>query len=54
MGDVAVNGHHMAVFTDGTHGVGQQNSTSNVRRDTIDNLMANTGSWQIRRWKGWS
>jgi hypothetical protein len=54
MGDVAVNGHHMAVFTDGTHGIGQQNSTSNVRRDTMDNIMANTGSWQIRRWKGWA
>lgn len=53
LGDIAVNGEHMAVFTDGAHGIGQQNPRRNVRRDTMDNLMANTGSWEIRRWKGW-
>jgi hypothetical protein len=54
MGDIAVNSEHMAVFTDGSHGIGQQNPRRNVQRDTMDNLMANTGSWEIRRFKGWS
>lgn len=54
MGDVAVNSHHMAVFVDGSHGIGQQNSRRNVQRDTMDNLMANTGSWQIKRYRGWT
>lgn len=54
MGDIAVNGHHMAIFTDGSHGIGQQNPRRNVRRDTMDNLMANTGSWEIRRYRGWA
>lgn len=54
MGDVAVNGQHMAVFTSGTNGIGQQNPSRNVKRDTMDNLMANTGAWTIRRYKGWA
>jgi hypothetical protein len=54
MGDVAVNAHHMAIFTDGSHGIGQQNSRRNVQRDTMDNLMANTGGWEIRRYRGWA
>lgn len=54
MGDIAVNGQHMAVFTDGSHGIGQQNPRRNVQRDTMDNLMANTGSWEIRRYRGWA
>lgn len=55
MGDIAVNGKHMAVFTDGANGIGQQNKRVNVRRDTMDNLMANTGGgYEIRRYKGWS
>lgn len=53
-GDIAVNGQHMAVFVDGTRGVGQQNPRRNVTRDTMDNLMANTGSWEIRRYRGWA
>lgn len=53
-GDIAVNSQHMCVFLDGSHGIGQQNSRRNVVRDTVDNLMANTGSWEIRRYKGWS
>ncbi|MFJ6530889.1 hypothetical protein ACIQMZ_37285 [Streptomyces longwoodensis] len=53
-GDVAVNGRHMIIFTDGTHGIGQQNPRRNVQRDTVDNLMANTGAWQIRRYRGWA
>jgi hypothetical protein len=54
LGDVAVNGQHMVICTDGSHGIGQQNPTRNVQRDTLDNLMANTGAWEIRRYKGWS
>lgn len=53
-GDIAVNAEHMVLCTDGTHGIGQQNPRRNVRRDTLDNLMANTGSWQIRRLKRWA
>jgi hypothetical protein len=53
-GDIGVNAQHMAVFTDGSHGIGQQNEHSNVKRDTMDNLMANTGSWEIRRYRGWA
>lgn len=54
MGDIAVNSKHMALFVDGSHGIGQQNSRTNVRRDTMDNLMANTGAWEIRRYRGWA
>lgn len=53
-GDIAVNAQHMVLCVDGSHGIGQQNSRRNVQRDTLDNLMANTGSWEIRRWKGWA
>lgn len=53
-GDIAVNAAHMAIFTSGSTGIGQQNSRRNVVRDTMDNLMANTGSWQIRRYRGWA
>lgn len=53
-GDVAVNAKHMILCTDGSHGIGQQNPTRHVQRDTIDNLMANTGSWEIRRYRRWA
>ena len=53
-GDIAINAHHVVICTDGSHGIGQQNKRRNVRRDTLDNLMANTGSWEIRRYRGWS
>ncbi len=53
-GDIAVNAKHMAIFTDGSHGIGQQNPKRNVQRDVMDNLMANTGSWEIRRYRGWA
>lgn len=53
-GDVAVNSTHMVLCTDGSHGIGQQNSRRNVRRDTLDNLMANSGSWEIRRYRKWA
>lgn len=53
-GDIAVNSQHMAVFTDGSHGIGQQNPRRNVQRDSMDNLMANSGSWEIRRYRGWA
>lgn len=54
LGDIAVNGKHMIVCTSGSHGIGQQNPRRNVQRDTIDNLMANTGAWEIRRYRGWA
>ncbi len=49
-----MNSQHMCLFTDGSHGIGQQNSRRNVRRDSVDNLMANSGSWEIRRYRGWA
>lgn len=53
-GDIAVNGHHMILCLDGANGIGQQNSRRNVVRDTIDNLMTNTGGpFEIRRYRGW-
>ena len=54
LGDIAVNAKHMIICTDGANGIGQQNPRSNVRRDTIDNLMANSGSYEIRRYRGWA
>lgn len=54
LGDIAVNSHHMVICTDGSHGIGMQNSRRNVQRDTLDNLMANSGSWEIRRYRGWA
>lgn len=53
-GDIVVNAKHMALVTSGTSGIGQQNPRRNVSRDTLDNLMANTGSWEIRRYRGWA
>jgi hypothetical protein len=53
-GDIAVNRAHVAIFTDGARGIGQQNSRRNVQRDVMDNLMANTGAWEIRRYRGWA
>lgn len=53
-GDIAVNAKHMALFTSGSHGIGQQNSRRDVQRDVMDNLMANTGAWEIRRYRGWA
>lgn len=54
IGDVAVNRQHMVLCTDGSHGIGQQNPRRNVQRDTLDNLMANSGSWEIRRYRKWA
>lgn len=53
-GDIAVNAEHMVLCVDGAHGIGQQNPRRNVQSDTLDNLMANTGSWEIRRYRGWA
>lgn len=55
MGDVAVNAKHMIICLDGAHGIGQQNDRRNVQRDTIDNLMANSGGgFSILRYRGWA
>jgi hypothetical protein len=53
-GDIAVNSRHMILCTSGSAGIGMQNPRRNVQRDTIDNLMANTGSFEIRRYRGWA
>ncbi|WP_452635031.1 hypothetical protein [Priestia megaterium] len=54
MGDIAVNARHMVLCTDGSNGIGMQNKRRNVQRDTLDNLMANTGKYEIRRYRGWA
>lgn len=54
LGDIAVNSRHMAVFTSATAGIGQQNSRRNVERGPMSSLMANTGDWEIRRYRGWA
>lgn len=54
LGDIAVNAQHMIICTSGAEGIGQQNKTRDVQRDTIDNLMANSGPWEIRRFRGWT
>lgn len=54
LGDIAVNARHMIICTDGTNGIGQQNPRRDVHRDTIDNLMANSGGWEVRRYRGWA
>jgi hypothetical protein len=53
-GDVAVNVRHMILCTSGSTGIGMQNSRRNVQRDTIDNLMANSGGFEIRRYRRWA
>lgn len=53
-GDIAVNSRHMILCTSGASGIGMQNPRRNVARDTIDNLMANTGSFEIRRYREWA
>ena len=53
MGDIAVNSRHMVLVVDGSNGIGMQNPRRNVQRDTLDNLMANTGKYEIRRYRGW-
>lgn len=54
MGDIAVNSQHMVLCTSGAAGIGQQNPRRNVVSDTLDSLMANSGSFQFRRYRGWS
>lgn len=53
-GDIGINARHMIVITSGSSGIGMQNSRRNVQRDTIDNLMANTGGFEFRRYRGWA
>jgi hypothetical protein len=54
LGDIAINAKHMVICTSGSTGIGMQNSRRNVQRDSLDNLMANTGRWEVRRYRGWS
>jgi len=51
-GDLAVNTSHMAVFTDNSNGIGQQNQRRNVSVDTMTNLMSGTGSFTCLRYVG--
>lgn len=47
-GDILVSPAHMAIATGPTTAVGQQNSTDNVKADTIANIMYGT-TWIARR-----
>lgn len=51
-GDLLVNGGHVAIAISSTMAIGQQNSRRNVQIDTLNNIMANTGSWYPRRYVG--
>jgi hypothetical protein len=48
LGDILVSPTHMAIATGPTTAVGQQNSTDNVKADTISNIMFGT-TWIARR-----
>lgn len=49
-GDILVSPTHMAIATGSTSAVGQQNSTDNVKADSIANIMYGT-TWIARRFK---
>lgn len=49
-GDILVSPTHMAIATSSTSAVGQQNSTDNVKADSISNIMYGT-TWIARRFK---
>lgn len=51
-GDLAVNATHMVLITSATHAIGQQNPSVNVQEDTIEHLMAGTGSFVCLRLRG--
>lgn len=54
-GDIAVSGSHMVLITGvgGTSAIGQQNPRVNVRTGTVEQLMANTGSYVFKTYKGY-
>jgi len=53
-GDIAVNSSHMAVITGSNGAVGQQNPRRNVNVGTISDIMAGSGPYIFRRYKGGS
>lgn len=52
-GDLVVNASHIVVVVDSTRAIGQENPSTNVRVDTIENLMYGTGSFTCLRYTGW-
>lgn len=53
-GDIAVNAAHMVLVTGKGTAIGQQNSRRNVQRGTVSDLMANSGSYIYKRYRGGS
>lgn len=51
-GDLACNSGHVAIFINNSQGIGQQNSRSNVKMDSMSNLMSGTGSFVCLRYAG--
>lgn len=52
-GDLAVTGAHMAVFTDVSHGIGQQSPRRNVQTGPMSELMyPQAGSYTVLRYVG--
>lgn len=54
-GDIAVSGSHMVLITGsgGSSAIGQQNSKVNVRTGSVEQLMANTGNYVYKTYKGY-
>lgn len=51
-GDIAVNAQHMVLVTGPGTAIGQQNQSDDVKTGSLENLMANSGSWKVRRYVG--
>lgn len=50
-GDLCVNTTHMIICVDARIGIGQQNTRDNVQVDTIEELMAGTGTFVCLRYR---
>lgn len=51
-GDICVNAAHMVTAMDGNTAIGQQNPHRNVATGPIDDMMAGTGSFVCKTYKG--
>lgn len=51
-GDICVNAAHMVTATDNQNAIGQQNPNRNVATGPIDEMMAGTGSFVCKTYKG--
>lgn len=51
-GDICVNAAHMVTAMDGSTAIGQQNPHRNVATGPIDDMMAGTGSFVCKSYKG--